>query len=89
MGNLLLWDQSNKNYILTHGVSEVDWRFYKHSLPENVYDVYVLYWREKRKRSNRANAMPIKLSCLVAQRQVGESVWVGQGKNDLIKRWKN
>ncbi len=26
---LLQWDGSNKNYILTHGVSGVDWRFYK------------------------------------------------------------
>gem|GEM_PF-6372638 len=25
--------QSNKNYILTHGVSRVDWRFYKHPRP--------------------------------------------------------
>ena len=39
MGDILQWDQSNKNYILTHGVSGVDWRFYKHPLPENVYDV--------------------------------------------------
>jgi len=27
MGDILQWDQSNKNYILTHGVSGVDWRF--------------------------------------------------------------
>jgi hypothetical protein len=40
----LQWDQSNKNYILTHGVSGVDWRFYKHPLPEDVYDVYMKYW---------------------------------------------
>ena len=39
MGDILQWDQSNKNYILTHGVSGVDWRFYKHPLPENVYNV--------------------------------------------------
>lgn len=30
MGDILQWDQSNKNYILTHGVSGVDWRYYKH-----------------------------------------------------------
>ncbi|MGZ5563407.1 MAG: hypothetical protein ACXW1R_05715 [Halobacteriota archaeon] len=44
--DLLQWDQSNKNYILTHGVNGVDWRFYKHPLPENVYDVYMQYWKE-------------------------------------------
>jgi hypothetical protein len=45
MGDVLQWDQSNKNYIMTHGVSGVDWRFYKHPLPENVYDVYMKSWR--------------------------------------------
>jgi integrase len=44
MGDILQWDQSNKNYILTHGVSGVDWRFYKHPLPEHVYHVYMRYW---------------------------------------------
>ena len=46
MGDILQWDQSNKNYILTHGVSGVDWRFYKHPLPEQVYDVYMQYWKD-------------------------------------------
>jgi len=45
MGDIRQWDQSNKNYILTHGVSGVDWRFYKHPLPEHVYGIYMLYWR--------------------------------------------
>jgi integrase len=45
MGDILQWDQSNKNYLLTHGVSGVDWRFYKHPLPEHVYDVYMKYWQ--------------------------------------------
>jgi hypothetical protein len=45
MGDILQWDQSNKNYIMTHGVSGVDWRFYKHPLPEHVYDVYIRYWK--------------------------------------------
>jgi hypothetical protein len=40
MDNILQWDQSNKNYVLTHGVSGVDWTQYKHSLPERVYDAY-------------------------------------------------
>jgi len=46
MGDILQWDQSNKNYILTHGVSGVDWRFYKHPLPENVYDVFMQFWKD-------------------------------------------
>jgi len=38
-GDIIQWDQSNKNYIMTHGVSGVDWRFYKHPLSDSVYDV--------------------------------------------------
>ncbi|MGZ4926563.1 MAG: hypothetical protein ACXV4B_08960, partial [Halobacteriota archaeon] len=48
MGDILQWDQSNKNYKLTHGVSGVDWRFYKHPLPEHVHDVYMKYWADVR-----------------------------------------
>jgi hypothetical protein len=44
--DILQWDQSNKNYVMTHGVSGVDWRFYKHPLPEHVYDVYMQYWQD-------------------------------------------
>jgi hypothetical protein len=46
MGDILQWDQSNKNCILTHGVSGVDFRFYKHPLPEHVFDVYMKYWAD-------------------------------------------
>jgi integrase len=46
MGDALQWDQSNKNYIMTLGVSGVDWRFYKHPLPHSVYDVYMKYWKD-------------------------------------------
>ena len=46
MGDILQCDQSNKNYIMTHGVSGVDWRFYKHPLPDSVYDVYIKYWAD-------------------------------------------
>jgi len=45
-GDIIQWDQSNKNYILTHGVSGVDWKHYKHPLPEHVYDVYMKYWAD-------------------------------------------
>jgi len=43
-GDVIQWDQSNRAYILTHGVSGVDWSHYKHPLPENVYDIYMKYW---------------------------------------------
>jgi hypothetical protein len=46
MGDTLQWDQSNKNYILTHGVSGVDWRFYKSPRPGPVLDVYMTYWKD-------------------------------------------
>jgi hypothetical protein len=46
MGDILQWDQSNKNYILIHGVSRVEWRFSKHPLPAHVYDVYMAYWKK-------------------------------------------
>ena len=29
MGDVLQWNQLNKRYVLTHGVSGVDWQFYK------------------------------------------------------------
>ncbi len=31
-------------YIMTHGVSGVDWKQYKHPLPEYVYDIYTEHW---------------------------------------------
>jgi hypothetical protein len=40
-GDIILWDQSNRAYIVTRGVSGIDWKHYKHPLPENVYDVYM------------------------------------------------
>ena len=43
-GDVIQWEQSNRAYVLTHGVSGVDWRFYKHPLPDSVYDVYMEYW---------------------------------------------
>jgi hypothetical protein len=43
-GDLIGWDTSNRAYIMTHSVSGIDWKHYKHPLPENVYDVYMRYW---------------------------------------------
>ncbi|MGB8311986.1 MAG: hypothetical protein WCE81_09010 [Halobacteriota archaeon] len=45
-GDIIQWDQSNRAYILTHGVSGVDWTHYKHPLPEFVYDIYMQYWKD-------------------------------------------
>ena len=43
-GDILQWDQSNRAYIMTHGVSGIDWKHYEHPLLENVYDVYMRCW---------------------------------------------
>ncbi|MGZ4865118.1 MAG: hypothetical protein ACXVI0_10105 [Halobacteriota archaeon] len=43
-GDVIGWDQSNRAYILTHGVSGVDWSHYKHPLPEGVYESYMKSW---------------------------------------------
>jgi hypothetical protein len=43
-GDIIQWDQSNRAYILTHGVSGVSWSHYRNPLPENVYDIYMKYW---------------------------------------------
>ena len=45
-GDIIQWEQSNRAYILTHGVSGVEWSHYKHPLPEYVYDVYMRYWKD-------------------------------------------
>jgi hypothetical protein len=45
-GDVIQWDHSNRAYIMTHGVSGVDWKHYKHPLPEHVYDVYMQYWKD-------------------------------------------
>ena len=31
---IIQWDQSNRAYIMTHGVSGIDWKHYKHPLPD-------------------------------------------------------
>ena len=43
-GDVIQWDQSNRAYILTHGISDVSWSHYRNPLPENVYDIYIKYW---------------------------------------------
>ncbi|MGZ4905948.1 MAG: hypothetical protein ACXV5H_11130 [Halobacteriota archaeon] len=43
-GDILGWEHSNCSYIMTHGVSGIDWKHYKHPLPEHVHDVYMRHW---------------------------------------------
>ncbi|MBO8182051.1 MAG: hypothetical protein H0Z28_04560, partial [Archaeoglobus sp.] len=45
MADKIKWDVSNKNYILTHAVSSIDWSRYKHPLPEFVYQIYMESWK--------------------------------------------
>jgi integrase len=42
-GDVIGWNESNRAYILTHGVRGIEWSNYRHSLPEHVYDVYMKY----------------------------------------------
>jgi hypothetical protein len=31
---------------MTHEVSGIDWKHYKHPFPEHVHDIYMHYWNE-------------------------------------------
>jgi hypothetical protein len=50
-GDVIGYDASNRAYIMTHGLSEIDWKHYKHPLPEHFYDVYMHYWKDHEFRS--------------------------------------
>ncbi|MCJ7639661.1 MAG: hypothetical protein MUO70_07290, partial [Euryarchaeota archaeon] len=39
-------DHSNPAYVMTHGISGVDWKHYKHPLPENVFNVDMKSWAD-------------------------------------------
>jgi hypothetical protein len=43
-GDVIGWDSSNRAYVLTHGVGGIDWKHYKHPLPDSVYDIFMKYW---------------------------------------------
>jgi hypothetical protein len=43
-GDILEWEPSNRAYILTHGVSGIEWGHYRHPLPDSVSDIYMKYW---------------------------------------------
>jgi len=45
-GDVIGWSESNRAYILTHGVRGIEWSNYRHPLPEHVYDVYMKYWKD-------------------------------------------
>jgi integrase len=45
-GDVIGWNESNRSYVLTHGVSGVQWSNYRNPLPEYVYDVYMKYWSD-------------------------------------------
>ena len=45
-GDIIQWEQSNRAYILTHDISGVSWTHYRNPLPENVYDIYMQYWKD-------------------------------------------
>jgi hypothetical protein len=47
-GDAIGWDQSNRAYIMTHGVSGIDWKHDKHPLPEHVYYGFIKYWHNTR-----------------------------------------
>ncbi|MGA9079848.1 MAG: hypothetical protein WB581_06430 [Halobacteriota archaeon] len=48
IGDVVGWNESNRAYILTHGVRGVEWSNYRHPLPDLVYDVYMKYWQDVR-----------------------------------------
>jgi hypothetical protein len=43
-GDIIQWNESNRAYILTHGISGIEWAHYRNPQPENVYDIYIKYW---------------------------------------------
>lgn len=51
-GDVIGWDNSNRAYILTHGVSGIDWKHYNYPLPENIYDKYMESWKSVQLENN-------------------------------------
>ena len=42
---------ANKNFVMSHGVSSVNWQSYKQFLPETVYKNYIEKWGKVRIKS--------------------------------------
>jgi len=40
------FNDANKNFIMSHGVSSINWQSYKQFLPENVYARYMTWWKD-------------------------------------------
>jgi hypothetical protein len=51
--DVIQWEQSNRAYILTHGVSGVERAHYRHPLPEYMYDVYMRYRKDIKPSSEK------------------------------------
>jgi len=45
-GDIIQWNDSNRAYILTHGVGGIAWKHYKAFQKDSVYDVYMSAWRD-------------------------------------------
>jgi hypothetical protein len=45
-GDIIGWNESNRSYILTHGVLGIEWSNHRYPLPEHMYDVYMQYWKD-------------------------------------------
>lgn len=45
-GDVLQWDQSNRAYVLTHGVWGVEGSHYRNPVPETVYGIYMNAWED-------------------------------------------
>jgi integrase len=45
-GDVIGWNESNRAYVLTHGVRGVEWSNYRHPLPEHVYHMYMKSWKD-------------------------------------------
>jgi integrase len=52
-GDIIGWNESNRAYILTHGVRGVEWSNYRHPLPDYVHNVYTQYWKDTEFQSRR------------------------------------
>jgi hypothetical protein len=45
-GDIIGWDATNRQYVLAHDMTGVAWGHYKNPLPEDVFDIYMRYWRD-------------------------------------------
>ncbi|MGZ4916121.1 MAG: hypothetical protein ACXVIG_08500 [Halobacteriota archaeon] len=45
-GDLVGWNEANRDYLSTHGVRGIAGSNYRHPLRKHVYDVHMRYWRD-------------------------------------------